>query len=58
MIKHIKNEVKKAIKIAIQNAKFVTLTCDEVISMDNASWASVCMLILFKIGVTYPCCGM
>jgi len=39
MAKHIENKVKKAIKTNIQNAKFVSLTCDEVISMDNASWA-------------------
>jgi hypothetical protein len=37
MAKHIKNEVKKATKTAIENAKFVTLTCDEVTSIDNAS---------------------
>jgi hypothetical protein len=41
MVKHIENEVKKAIKIIIQNAKFISLTCDEVISMDNVSWVSV-----------------
>jgi hypothetical protein len=31
----------KAIKIVIQNAKFASLICDEVTSMDNANWASV-----------------
>jgi hypothetical protein len=36
-----KNEVKKATKTTIQNAKVVSLTCDEVIFMDNVSWASV-----------------
>jgi hypothetical protein len=41
MSEHIKNEVKKASKTIIQNAKFVSLKCDEVISMDNASWANV-----------------
>jgi hypothetical protein len=38
---NIENEVKKATKTTIQDAKFVSLTCDEVIYMDNASWASV-----------------
>jgi hypothetical protein len=28
MVEHIDNEMKKAIKTTIQNAKFVTLTCD------------------------------
>jgi len=37
MAKHINNEMKKAIKTIIQNAKFVSLICDEVISMDNAN---------------------
>jgi hypothetical protein len=41
MVEHIENEVKKATKIIIQNAKFISLTCDEVISMDNVSWVSV-----------------
>jgi hypothetical protein len=41
MAKHIDNEVKKAIKTTIQNAKFVSLICDKVTSMDNANWASV-----------------
>jgi hypothetical protein len=41
MVEHVNNEVKKAIKNDILNAKFVSLTCDEVISMDIASCASV-----------------
>ncbi len=41
MVEHTKNEVKKTTKIVIKIAKFVSLTCDEVTSMDNASWASV-----------------
>ncbi len=41
MAEHIDHEVREAIKFTIQNAKFVSLTCDEVASMDNASWASV-----------------
>jgi hypothetical protein len=41
MAEHIDHEVTEAIKITIQNAKFVSLTCDEVASMDNVSWASV-----------------
>jgi hypothetical protein len=41
MVEHMHNEMKKAIKAIIQNAKFVSLTCDEVISMDNASWVSM-----------------
>jgi hypothetical protein len=47
--------MKKAIKTIIQNAKFVSLTCDEVISMDNASWVSM-HGYMFKIGVAHPCC--
>jgi hypothetical protein len=41
MVEHIENEVKNAIKIVIQNAKFISLTCHEITFMDNASWASV-----------------
>jgi hypothetical protein len=41
MAEHIENGMKKATKTIIQNAKFVSLTSDEIISMDNASWASV-----------------
>jgi hypothetical protein len=41
MEKHIDHEVIKTIEVTIQNAKFVYLTCDELISMDNASWANV-----------------
>jgi hypothetical protein len=41
MEKCIKNDVKKAIKIIIQNAKFVSLACDGVTFMDNASWVNV-----------------
>jgi hypothetical protein len=39
MAEHI--EVKNVTKSIIHNAKFVSLTCEEIISMDNASWASV-----------------
>jgi hypothetical protein len=38
---HIDHEVKRTTEVTIQNAKFVSLTCDEVISMDHASWANV-----------------
>jgi len=41
MVEHIENEVKKVIKIVVQNAKFISLTCHEITSIDNASWASV-----------------
>ncbi len=41
LISHIKNKVKWAIEVVIHNIKFVSLTCDEVTSMDYASWASV-----------------
>jgi hypothetical protein len=41
MAKHIDHEVTKGIKVTIQNAKFVSLTCDEVASMDNASCESM-----------------
>jgi hypothetical protein len=56
MAEHIDHELRKAIKVVIQNAKFVSLTCDEAISMDNASWASVHGYILCRIGVAYLCC--
>jgi hypothetical protein len=36
MAKYIYHEVKKTTKITIQNAKFVSLTHDEITSMDNA----------------------
>ncbi len=39
IVKHIQSEVSKATKFTIQNSNFVSLTCDEVIAMDNASWA-------------------
>jgi hypothetical protein len=29
------------IKVVVYNIKFISLTCDEVTSMDNASWANV-----------------
>lgn len=45
MVEQIDNEMKKTIKIVIQNAKFVFLTCDEVTSMKNARWANVHHLI-------------
>jgi len=45
MVKQIDNEMKKTIKIVIQNAKFVLFTCDEVTSMKYASWASVHCII-------------
>jgi hypothetical protein len=41
MAKHIDHEVRKTTKVVVQNAKFISFTCDEVTSMDNASWASV-----------------
>jgi hypothetical protein len=41
MVEYIENEVKKTTKIIIQNAKFVSLTCDEVMLMNNPSWVSV-----------------
>jgi len=41
MAKHINHEVRKTTKVDVQNAKFISLTCDGVTSMDNASWASV-----------------
>jgi hypothetical protein len=37
MAKYIENGVRKAIKITIQNAKFIFLTYDEITSMDNAN---------------------
>jgi len=36
MVEHIENGVKKATKTIIQNAKFVSLISDEIISMDSA----------------------
>jgi len=37
MVKHIDCEVKKTTTIIIHNVNFVSFTCDEVTSMDNAS---------------------
>ncbi len=39
--KYIQNEVLKAIKLVVQNSNFVFYTYDEVIPIDNASWANV-----------------
>ncbi len=41
MAEYVDLEVRKMSKVVILNAKFIFLTCDEVTSMDNASWASV-----------------
>jgi hypothetical protein len=41
MVEHTDHEVRKMTKVVIHNAKFIFLTCDEVTSMDNASWASL-----------------
>ncbi len=35
------NEVLEATKLVVQNSNFVFSTYDEVIPMDNASWANV-----------------
>jgi hypothetical protein len=37
MTEHINNEVKKTTKVAFLKTKFVSLTCDEITSIDNAS---------------------
>jgi len=55
--KHINHEERKTTKFIINNAKFVSFTCDEVTSMDNTSWA-MRMIMLCKIGVGYSCCYM
>jgi hypothetical protein len=39
--KYIQAEVLKVIKFVVQNSKFISLTYDEVIAMDNVSWANV-----------------
>ncbi len=39
--KYIRTKVLKVTKVVIQNSKFISLICDEVITMDNASWANV-----------------
>jgi hypothetical protein len=31
----------KTTKLGIQNSKFISPTCDEIITMDNASWGNV-----------------
>ncbi len=41
IVEHIQNEVIKVTKLAVQNSNFIFLTCDEVVTMDKASWASV-----------------
>jgi hypothetical protein len=41
LAEYVDHEVGKMINVVIQNAKFVSFTCDEVTSMDNGSWANV-----------------
>jgi hypothetical protein len=38
---YIQNQVLKATKLVVQNSNFIFLIYDEVITMDNASWANV-----------------
>jgi hypothetical protein len=39
--KYIHVKVLKVTKLVVQNSKFISLTCDELIAMDNVSWADV-----------------
>jgi hypothetical protein len=39
--KYIQNQVLKATKLVVQNSNFIFLIYDDVITMDNASWANV-----------------
>jgi hypothetical protein len=41
IVEHLHNQILSTIKIAIWGAKFVALTCDEVITLDNHSWIYV-----------------
>ncbi len=40
-LKYIQAKVLKVIKLVIQNSKFISPICDEIITMNNASWANV-----------------
>jgi hypothetical protein len=44
--KYIQNQILKATKL-VQNSNFIFLIYDEVIAMDNASWANVCGYIVW-----------
>ncbi len=48
--KHINNKVRKVTKIIVKMSSFYSL-CDEVTSINNVSWASVCAYI-----VQHWCC--
>jgi hypothetical protein len=55
-------EVRRAIKITIQNAKFVSLIYDEVTSMDNAklgncAWLYYVRLVSYTFVVECVTCG-
>ncbi len=39
--KYIPIKILKTTKLGIQNSKFISPTCDEIITMDNASWGNV-----------------
>jgi hypothetical protein len=39
--KYIQAKVLKVIKLVVQHSKFISLIYDEVIAMDNVSWANV-----------------
>jgi hypothetical protein len=55
MVEHIDHEMRKITKVDVQNAKFIFLICDGVISMDNASWSSVHGYVV-QVGVKYHRC--
>ncbi len=52
MAKYIDHEVKNATKITIQNVNFVSLTYDEITSMDNAK-LGMCAWLYYARLVSY-----
>ncbi len=50
--KDIPNEVLKTTKLVVQNSNFISLTHNEVTTMDITSWATV-LATLCKINVAY-----
>jgi hypothetical protein len=46
MVEHMDNVVLDAIRQAMVEVKFLSISCDEITSIDNQTWASVHVYIL------------
>jgi hypothetical protein len=62
MAKYIDHEVRKATKVTIQIVKFVSLTYDEIISMDNVklgkcAWLYYARLVSYTFVFECVTCG-